>query len=44
MLELARRNGVEMSITEVVAAVLDGRLTVEDAASHLMSRTPKPER
>ncbi|MFE5923592.1 NAD(P)H-dependent glycerol-3-phosphate dehydrogenase [Streptomyces sp. NPDC056468] len=44
ILELARRNGVEMPYTEVVAAVLDGRLTVEDVASDLMSRTSKPER
>ncbi|MFE2968299.1 NAD(P)H-dependent glycerol-3-phosphate dehydrogenase [Streptomyces sp. NPDC059340] len=44
ILDLARRNDVEMPITEVVAAVIDGQITVQDAASQLMSRTPKPER
>ncbi|WP_369265250.1 NAD(P)H-dependent glycerol-3-phosphate dehydrogenase [Streptomyces sp. R35] len=44
VLDLARRNAVEMPITEVVAAVIDGHITVLDAASQLMSRTPKPER
>ncbi|MGW0647695.1 NAD(P)H-dependent glycerol-3-phosphate dehydrogenase [Streptomyces umbrinus] len=44
ILGLARHNDVEMPITEVVAAVIDGQITVQDAASQLMSRTPKPER
>ncbi|MGI5380729.1 NAD(P)H-dependent glycerol-3-phosphate dehydrogenase [Streptomyces sp. CA-251387] len=44
ILDLARRTGVEMPITEVVAAVIDGQLTVQDAAGQLMARTPKPER
>ncbi|WP_405562805.1 oxidoreductase subunit [Streptomyces phaeochromogenes] len=44
ILGLARRDGVELPITEVVAAVIDGQITVQDVANHLMSRTPKPER
>jgi len=44
VLGLAHRNGVEIPITEVVAAVIDGQITVQDAASQLMSRTLKPER
>ncbi|MFE9647494.1 NAD(P)H-dependent glycerol-3-phosphate dehydrogenase [Streptomyces sp. NPDC006365] len=44
ILDLARRNDVEMPITKVVAAVIDGQLTVQDAANRLMARTPKPER
>lgn len=43
ILDLAHRNGVEMPITEVVAAVIDGKSTVHEAASLLMARTPKPE-
>lgn len=44
LLALARRHDVEMPITEVVVAVIDGRLTAREAADLLMSRTPKPER
>lgn len=44
ILELARRHGVEMPISEVVVAVLDGEATVAEAASLLMNRSPKPER
>ncbi|MFF2993170.1 NAD(P)H-dependent glycerol-3-phosphate dehydrogenase [Streptomyces sp. NPDC057950] len=40
---LAREHGVEMPITEVVTAVIDGTTTVKDAAAALMSRSPKPE-
>jgi glycerol-3-phosphate dehydrogenase (NAD(P)+) len=43
ILDLARAHGAEMPITEVVAAVIDGEATVEDAAAVLLSRTPKPE-
>lgn len=44
VLELARRHGVEMPITEVVAAVLHQGLSVERAAELLTSRSAKPER
>ncbi|WP_329140984.1 NAD(P)H-dependent glycerol-3-phosphate dehydrogenase [Streptomyces sp. NBC_00670] len=44
VLGLARAHGVEMPITEVVAAVVDGTATVRDAADVLLARTPKPER
>lgn len=44
ILELARRHGVEMPLTEVVVAVLNGMVTVAEAASMLMTRSPKPER
>ncbi|MGW2786414.1 NAD(P)H-dependent glycerol-3-phosphate dehydrogenase [Streptomyces populi] len=43
ILDLSRAHGVEMPITQVVAAVIDGTATVADAASALMSRAPKPE-
>ena len=43
VLALARRHGVEMPITEVVAAVMYDGLPVEQAASMLASRTAKPE-
>jgi glycerol-3-phosphate dehydrogenase (NAD(P)+) len=43
VLELARSHGVEMPITEVVAAVLRDGLPVEQAASMLASRSAKPE-
>ena len=39
----ARRHGVELPIAEGVAAVLDGRLGVRDAAEILLSRPLKPE-
>lgn len=44
ILELARRHRVEMPITEVVVAVINGTITVAEAASLLMARSPKPER
>ena len=44
VLELARRHGVEMPITEVIAAVLQGGLEVGQAALLLASRSAKPER
>lgn len=43
VLELARKYGVEMPITEVVASVITGRLSVSSAAAVLMSRSAKPE-
>lgn len=43
ILELARKHGVEMPITEVVAAVIAGSLSVRDAIAALMSRSAKPE-
>jgi glycerol-3-phosphate dehydrogenase (NAD(P)+) len=43
VLELARKYGVEMPITEAVAALITGRLSVGDAAALLMSRSAKPE-
>ncbi len=43
VLELARKHGVEMPITEVVAAVIADKLPVRDAASVLASRSAKPE-
>jgi glycerol-3-phosphate dehydrogenase (NAD(P)+) len=43
VLELARKHGVEMPITEVVAAVISGALPVGDAAAVLASRSAKPE-
>src|SRR5450755_3061386 len=44
VLELARRHGVEMPITEVITAVLQGGLEVGPAVLLLASRSAKPER
>ncbi|MFC8349778.1 NAD(P)H-dependent glycerol-3-phosphate dehydrogenase [Streptomyces sp. NPDC057280] len=44
ILDLARAHGVEMPITEVVVGVINDQLTVQDAASRLLARAPKPER
>jgi glycerol-3-phosphate dehydrogenase (NAD(P)+) len=44
VLELARAHGVEMPITEVIAAVVYDGLEVGEAAAMLASRTAKPER
>ena len=44
VLELARRHGVEMPITEVIAAVLQDGLEIGQAALLLASRSAKPER
>ncbi len=44
VLELARKHGVEMPITEVVVGVVHDGLSPSEAAMLLMSRTPKPER
>lgn len=43
VLELAHKHGAEMPITEVVGAVISGRLPVGEAAAVLMSRSAKPE-
>jgi glycerol-3-phosphate dehydrogenase (NAD(P)+) len=43
VLELARKHGVEMPITEVVAAVIAGKLPVSEVATVLASRSAKPE-
>ncbi|MCS0634991.1 NAD(P)-dependent glycerol-3-phosphate dehydrogenase [Streptomyces sp. LP05-1] len=44
VLELARAHGVEMPITEVMAALLHQKITLDEAAAALMQRPPKPER
>ncbi|MFF4010638.1 NAD(P)H-dependent glycerol-3-phosphate dehydrogenase [Streptomyces sp. NPDC001717] len=44
VLQLARRHGVEMPITEVVVSVLHGRITTLQAAAQLMERVPRAER
>ena len=43
VLELARKHGVEMPITEVIDAVITGGLQVGDVAAVLASRSAKPE-
>ena len=43
VLALARKHGVEMPITEVVAAVMHEGLSVADAVAMLASRSAKPE-
>jgi glycerol-3-phosphate dehydrogenase (NAD(P)+) len=43
VLELASKHGVEMPITEVVAALIAGHLPVMEAAAVLASRSAKPE-
>jgi glycerol-3-phosphate dehydrogenase (NAD(P)+) len=43
VLELAHKHGVEMPITQVVAALIAGELPVRDAAAVLASRSAKPE-
>ena len=42
--ELARKHNVEMPITEAVVAVLHRGVPIAEAASALISRSPKPER
>ncbi|MQA98043.1 MAG: NAD(P)H-dependent glycerol-3-phosphate dehydrogenase [Streptosporangiales bacterium] len=44
VLQLAREHGVEMPITEVVAAVMHDGLSAREAGRLLMSRSAKPER
>jgi glycerol-3-phosphate dehydrogenase (NAD(P)+) len=43
ILDLAHTHGVEMPITEVVSALLHEKVTLNEAASALMQRPPKPE-
>ncbi|WUT01783.1 NAD(P)-dependent glycerol-3-phosphate dehydrogenase (plasmid) [Streptomyces sp. NBC_00708] len=43
ILALAHDHGVEMPITEVMSALLLGKLTLDEAAAALMQRPPKPE-
>ena len=43
VLELARRAGVEMPISETVAAVLAGQLSPAESVTHLMQRGAKSE-
>jgi glycerol-3-phosphate dehydrogenase (NAD(P)+) len=43
VLALARRHGIEMPITEVMAAVMHDGLPVAEAAALLAARTAKPE-
>jgi glycerol-3-phosphate dehydrogenase (NAD(P)+) len=44
ILDLARTQGVDMPITEVVTAVLNEKVTLAQAVAALMQRPPKPER
>lgn len=44
ILDLARVHGVEMPITEVMAALLQGKIALDEAAAALMQRPPRPER
>ena len=43
VLRLARRLGVEMPITELVEAVLEGRIAPSDAVERLLGRDPRAE-
>jgi glycerol-3-phosphate dehydrogenase (NAD(P)+) len=43
VLALAREHGVEMPITEVMAAIMHDGLPITEAGGLLMSRTAKPE-
>lgn len=44
ILALARAHDVEMPITEVISALLNEKLSLDEAAAALMQRPPKPER
>ncbi|MCQ8836182.1 NAD(P)H-dependent glycerol-3-phosphate dehydrogenase [Streptomyces malaysiensis] len=44
VLDLARANGVDMPITEVIFEVLHEKVSLDEAAAALMQRPPKPER
>ncbi|MER6198071.1 NAD(P)H-dependent glycerol-3-phosphate dehydrogenase [Streptomyces sp. NPDC001586] len=44
ILALARAHDVEMPITEVISALLNEKVTLDEAAAALMQRPPKPER
>jgi glycerol-3-phosphate dehydrogenase (NAD(P)+) len=43
LVETARARGIEMPISEAVAAILDGRLAIGDAVARLMTRPVKGE-
>jgi glycerol-3-phosphate dehydrogenase (NAD(P)+) len=43
ILDLARAHGIDMPITTVVTAVLQGKTTLDEAVAALMQRPPKPE-
>ncbi|GAA2786833.1 NAD(P)H-dependent glycerol-3-phosphate dehydrogenase [Kitasatospora aburaviensis] len=43
VLDLARRHQVEMPITEIVVAILDGQVTIDQAVDLLMTRSPRAE-
>ncbi|WP_343235140.1 NAD(P)H-dependent glycerol-3-phosphate dehydrogenase [Streptomyces sp. SID10853] len=44
ILALAHAHGVEMPITEVISALLNEGVTLDEAMAMLMQRSPKPER
>ncbi|MFB7458841.1 NAD(P)H-dependent glycerol-3-phosphate dehydrogenase [Streptomyces sp. NPDC056188] len=44
VLDLARAHDVEMPITEVISALLNDKVTLDEAAAALMQRPPRPER
>ncbi|MET8966003.1 NAD(P)H-dependent glycerol-3-phosphate dehydrogenase [Streptomyces sp. NPDC004074] len=44
VLDLAHAHGVEMPITRVVVALLNEKISLDEAAAVLMQRPPKPER
>ncbi|MFI7181994.1 NAD(P)H-dependent glycerol-3-phosphate dehydrogenase [Streptomyces anthocyanicus] len=44
ILGLAHAHGVDMPITDVVTALLNGKITLDQATAALMQRPPKPER
>ncbi|MFI8308843.1 NAD(P)H-dependent glycerol-3-phosphate dehydrogenase [Streptomyces sp. NPDC085927] len=44
ILALAHTHDVEMPITDVITALLNGKVTLDEATAALMQRPPKPER
>ncbi len=44
ILALAHTHNVEMPITDVITALLNGKVTLDQATAALMQRPPKPER
>jgi glycerol-3-phosphate dehydrogenase (NAD(P)+) len=44
ILALAHTHGVEMPITEIISALLQEKVTLDEAGAALMQRPPKPER
>ncbi|MEU5599754.1 NAD(P)H-dependent glycerol-3-phosphate dehydrogenase [Streptomyces sp. NPDC020298] len=43
ILDLAHAHGIDMPITTVVTALLNGKVTLDEAVAELMQRPPKPE-